>query len=269
MNNLDWIKPRPGLIDPHFMQSPLFKDLKMLYLFNNYGTSYHWDDVRREATANTSYGGPQWLQGKYGPETDYDNNECFDSGLVATGVPFGRITCVAWCATTSSSGTRLVLGARPDSNDYCYFGSSSGSMYCLCRVAGSYSPITQAVTGSHNGEIGMWAYTGTPEGQYLFFNGKQVASTGANGTSNSGSGVGYNWWVGDRGYSSADAWDGQISSCGVFYRGLSHEEIYELYRRGPGWGINRDSIEEPIYGAAVGGGVNFNPAFAVNSNQLM
>ena len=133
---------------------------------------------------------------------------------------------------------------------------------------GSYQTVEQSVATLSLGDtfVAVWNLEGF-SARNLWLNGVQVGTHSTDRNFPTGGAGNFNIAIGSLLRASPTYDDSKISGVWLYDRALLPEEIMRISN--DPWADYRQDDEVLWMGSAIGGGVNFNPAFAYNSNQVL
>jgi hypothetical protein len=256
----------PGLINPYWKADPLFSKMATAMLFLE-GSEYTSADMLRINGA-LPLNGNAWTVGPNGravtiaADTWVDTAPAGDTfDYIAPGLTF-----MHWANTVSAEATAEYLTLNyMDGDNFIKFGRLDNKIYCVLKIDENWAELDGAALNNNDGLDHQWVFVSDAQGIATYFDGVLIASDVSIGKS----GV-FDSSTINIGGDGSEGFIGNITSSCSWKRGLSGAEIFELYKRGPKLGLaSQMEIDPSFFGAIMGAGSAWNPAFASNNNFVL
>ncbi len=255
------IKPRLGLINPGWKQNPLFRSLVTCMPLLEGGGSNTADLIGRGSPIDLERS--VWVTDKHGPCVYQDNDAVINFNQPSSAYNGNSLALAFWLSTRSTAtGDEYIVYLDVDASNYFRLRRSNNQMDLAMQIGGAFRPLSAPFTGNNDGDMHLWTFVSDSNGVYFYFDDKLGDSDIAGDA-----------WAGDSnpfhiGSTFSDGWIGNVGGFLGWNRGLLAEEVKQLYELGPSMGLG-DSDLITYHGSISPAGVDFNPAYAINSNQVL
>ena len=255
------IKPRLGLINPGWRQNPLFKGLLTCMPLLEGGGLNTAELIKRDTPIDLEKS--IWVTDRYGPCVSQDTDTYIEFNRPSSDFDGISLTLAFWLSTRSTAtGDQYIVYLEVDGNNYFKLRRLNNEMDLAMQIGGAFRPLSAPFTGNNDGDMHLWTFVSDSNGVYFYFDDKLGDSDIAGSA-----------WAGDVqpfhiGSEFDDGWLGNVGGFLGWNRGLIAEEVRQLYKLGPSMGLG-DSDLITYHGSISPAGTDFNPAYAINSNQVL